>query len=67
MWNNATQAEHQQAVDYLRESLSSPANSRVDKIVLSLLLSDYNVRSAMVGPLLETLFDRLGEQGRFQG
>ena len=38
VWNNATQEEHQQTVDFLRESLSSPDNSPVDNIVLSLLL-----------------------------
>ena len=63
VWNNATQAEHQQTVDFLRQSLASPDNSPVDDIVLALLLSDHNIRSTVVGPLLETFVHRLAEQG----
>ena len=63
VWNNATQAEHQQTVDFLRASLASVDNSPVDDIVLALLLSDHNIRSAVVGPLLETFLHRLVEQG----
>ena len=63
VWNNATQAEHQQTVDFLRQSLASPDNSPVDDIVLALLLSDHNIRSTVVGPLLETFLHRLVEQG----
>ena len=59
MFNNASETDHRLTVDFLRESLSSPANSPVDNIVLALLLSDQNTRAAVVGPLLA---DSLGEQ-----
>ena len=59
MFNNASETDHRLTVDFLRESLSSPANSPVDNIVLALLLSDQNTRAAIVGPLLA---DSLGEQ-----
>ena len=61
MFNNATQNEHQQTVDFLRESLSSPNNSQVDNTVLDLLLSDYNVRAAVLGPLLEEVAGSLAQ------
>ena len=59
MFNNGSETDHRLTVDFLRESLSSPANSPVDNIVLALLLSDQNTRAAVVGPLLA---DSLGEQ-----
>ena len=59
VFNNASETDHRLTVDFLRESLSSPANSPVDNIVLALLLSDQNTRAAVVGPLLA---DSLGEQ-----